>query len=51
VVWAFAYLYPALGAAPVDVFPMSLLVIGTVWGLFETPIATVVGVWLYREEG
>lgn len=50
-VWALAYLYPAIGAVPTDIFPTSLLAIGTLWGLFEIPIATVAGAWLYREEG
>jgi hypothetical protein len=32
-------------------FPTSLLVIGTLWGLLEIPIATVFDSWLYKEEG
>ena len=31
-------------------FPKSLIVIGTLWGLIELPIATVFGAWLYKEE-
>lgn len=49
-VWFFVYLYPSVGAIGMDLFPTRLLVIGTVWGLFEIPIATVLGAWLYKEE-
>lgn len=49
-VWALGYLYPAIGAVPTKIFPTSLLVIGTAWGLFELPIAAVAGAWIYHEE-
>lgn len=32
-------------------FPSNLVVIVLIWELFEVPIATVVGAWLYKEEG
>jgi hypothetical protein len=48
-VWALAYLYTAAGQAPIGLFPTRLLVIGTVWGLFELAIAAVAGAWLYKE--
>lgn len=47
--WALAYLYAAIGQAPIGLFPTRLLVIGTVWGLFELAIAAVAGAWLYKE--
>jgi hypothetical protein len=31
-------------------FPTNLILIGTVWGLIEVPIATIAGAWLYKEE-
>lgn len=31
-------------------FPTNLVLITLVWGLFEVPIATVAGAWLYKEE-
>ncbi|NIR44970.1 MAG: hypothetical protein GWN53_11130 [Gammaproteobacteria bacterium] len=32
-------------------FPTGLVVISLIWGLFELPIATVVGAWPYQEGG
>lgn len=48
--WAMAYLFPSIGFAAVGLFPLGLIVYGTVWGLFEVPIACVAGAWLYKEE-
>ncbi len=31
-------------------YPTNLVLISLVWGLFEVPIATVAGAWLYKEE-
>ncbi len=50
-VWAFAYLYQSAGMMALGMFPASMIIIGTLWGLVEIPIATVLGAWLYREEG
>lgn len=33
-----------------DLFPMNVVVISIIWGLFEAPIATVAGAYLYKEE-
>jgi len=33
-----------------ELFPQDMVTISTIWGLFELPIATMVGAWLYREE-
>lgn len=49
-VWFFAYVYNSVGMVAMGLFPKSLIVIGTLWGLLELPIATVVGAWLYKEE-
>lgn len=48
-VWTLAYAWPALSGMPMNVFPHRLFVISMLWGLFEVPIATVAGAWLYRE--
>jgi hypothetical protein len=49
VVWALAYLLPAVGYWNLDLFPANLLVIGCVWGLVELILATVAGAWVYKE--
>ena len=33
----------------IGVYPVGLLIAGTVWGLFELPIAAVAGAWFYQE--
>ncbi len=48
-VWALAYLIPALGNIPLDVYPNKLMFIATGVGLIEVPLATVIGAWLYKE--
>lgn len=49
-VWAFAYLYGSAGFLVIGLFPKELLMWGIVWGLFEVPIASVVGAYFYKEE-
>ena len=49
IVWALASLYPTGGALPMGLFPRHLLLYTTAWELFELPIATLAGAWLYRE--
>jgi hypothetical protein len=49
IVWALASLYPTGGALPMHLFPRRLLFYTTLWELFELPIATLVGAWIYRE--
>ena len=48
-VWGLAYLYPTLFFLVMQLFPTRLLVLGTVWGLFEVVIAGVAGAWAYTE--
>ena len=48
-VWALAYLIPALGNIPMDVYPNKLMFTATGVGLIEVPLATVIGAWLYKE--
>lgn len=51
VVWSLAYFYFSVGQLPFGIFPVRLLIIGTVWGLVELPLAAIAGAWLYKEEG
>ena len=39
----------AVSKPAVGLFPVRLLVITAVWDLFEMPIASVAGAWLYKE--
>lgn len=48
-VWAFAAVFPSIGMMVMNLFPTSLLWISIVWTLFEYPLATVAGAWVYRE--
>ncbi len=48
-VWMLTYAWPSLSGMPMNIFPHRLLVISMLWGLFEVPIATVAGAWLYKE--
>ena len=49
VVWALGVLVAAIGYGMLGFFPARLVVITTVWGLFEMPIASVAGAWPYKE--
>ena len=51
VVWILTSLFAVIGQWPTGIFPTRLLLIGCVWALVETPIASVAGAWLYKEEG
>lgn len=48
--WLLLYGFPFVYNSLVPVFPSDLMLIGTVWGLFELPIATMAGAFLYKEE-
>src|SRR5438876_115702 len=48
-VWFFVFLLHELGEAPLGILPQRLYTIGTVVGLIECPVATLVGAYLYRE--
>jgi hypothetical protein len=49
IVWFFLGLYNSFTFHVMGLFPDRLLAIATIWGLFEIPIATVIGAWLYKE--
>ncbi len=48
-VWLLAQLYSTIVFWNLGLFPMSALVL--IWTFVETIVATVLGAWLYREEG
>lgn len=50
VIWLLFYVGPSLGYGIMGFFPSGLLWIGVIWGLFEIPIAAVIGAWPYKEE-
>lgn len=50
VTWALANLYPNAGTLPLHLFPRRLLFYSMLWGLFELPLAALVGAWLYKEK-
>jgi hypothetical protein len=51
-VWAMSYLYAAVYIdAGIVVWPPKLTWLPVAWGLVEIPVATLLGAWVYREEG
>lgn len=48
--WALAFLWPAIGFMSMGLIPVPLLLIGVVWELIEVPLATVAGAWVYKED-
>jgi hypothetical protein len=49
VVWFFAYLWPQMGNAVLQMFPPNVILVGIVWGLVEIVLGSIAGAWLYRE--
>jgi hypothetical protein len=49
-VWVLTSLFAVIGQSPTGIFPARLLLIGVVWSLVATPIASVAGAWLYKED-
>ncbi len=49
IVWFFAWLWQNGGLMAMGTFPTKLLMIATVWGFFQLPIAAIAGAWLYKE--
>src|SRR5260370_13268037 len=47
--WVVGYALPTLGQMPLGLFPRRLLVIGSIVGLVEIIVASVVGAGLYKE--
>ncbi|MCH7691254.1 MAG: hypothetical protein IIA17_09455 [candidate division Zixibacteria bacterium] len=50
IVWFFAWLWNNGGLMAMGTFPTKMLMIATVWGFFQLPIAAIAGAWLYKEE-
>ena len=50
IVWFFAWLWNNGGLMAMGTFPTKLLMIATIWGFFQLPIAAIAGAWLYKEE-
>jgi hypothetical protein len=49
VVWFFAFLWPQMGNAVMQIYPVDVILIGLAWGLIEVLAASVAGAWVYRE--
>ena len=49
VVWFFAYLWPNMGDAVMQIFPMDVIMIGVAWGFVEIVLGAIAGAWLYSE--
>jgi len=47
--WIVGYALPTSGWAPLGLFPTRLLVIGTLVGLVEIIVASIIGAWPYKE--
>ena len=50
-VWCLGYLLAAVTPFALKLFPPNVMAIGLVVGLVEVIVGTLVGAWLYREEG
>ncbi len=48
-VWVLIWVFPTMYNGLWPIFPHSLMMTATVVGLFEAPIGTMAGAWLYRE--
>lgn len=49
-VWFMVWVLGFGSSIIMGLYPTNLVLISLVWGLFEVPIATVAGAWLYKEE-
>jgi hypothetical protein len=49
VVWFLIFVYSGLINNAMGIFPMNVTLIGVVWGLIETIIATYAGAWFYKD--
>lgn len=47
--WALLYMFWYVYNIAWEIFPQDTVGMSTIWGLFQLPIATMVGGWLYRE--
>jgi hypothetical protein len=49
--WSVAVFLANLSNYPLGIFPTRLLVISSIVALIEIVVASLVGAWLYKEEG
>ena len=49
VVWFLIFVYAGLLNNAMGIFPMNITLIGIIWGLAETLIATFAGAWFYKD--
>jgi len=49
--WFFGNLLPTVGSLVMGLFPLPLIIGGTIVGLIEIVAGTELGAWLYKEEG
>ena len=49
IVWFFAWLTNLGGLVAMDIYPTNLLMLALVWGLFQMPLAAILGAWFYKE--
>jgi hypothetical protein len=49
--WAAAFLTPALGQFAAGIYPASIIVGGCIGFLIAAPIAVIAGAFFYREQG
>jgi len=50
IVWFLASFLVSVSMLPFHLFPRRLLLYATLWELFEFPIATLIGAWIYKEQ-
>lgn len=49
-VWFFVWVWSFGGTLIIGLYPTKLVLITIGWGLFEVPIASLAGAWLYKED-
>lgn len=48
--WFLLYVWGYIGWWLLGIITTKVLLLGDIWGLFELPIATLAGAWIYKEE-
>lgn len=48
--WFFVWLLGFGSSAIMGIIPWSIVLYSAIWGLFEAPLALVIGAWPYKEE-
>lgn len=49
VVWFFAWLWPGMADAVLQMYPANVTAIAVAWGLVEIVLASIAGAWIYTE--